>query len=271
MAPLSPARPSKSVQPHYIPQKGFKRLQMEEQWHLSLANEGPAVTSKGELRSVILIAGYFSADFIPGVSGKMSSLRSVLWLRGWSDSPRVDMEPPQISVALFEFAHVTWNEHSSTAALPSLCEELFALMFGLSQTRVLLYLFHLQLCWASPVRLRFDPSQTKFWLQSFSKSDKTVWNQPIVGEWGQFLLEPELCVENQGQLQSETEFIKNIWSLLQRILLSLSRHSFLFYLLFFHGTTFPNRQEWEKKEQAALWEKIKHRPLLKSWGKYNQK
>lgn len=95
MAPLSPARPSKSVQPHYIPQKGFKRLQMEEQWHLSLANEGPAVTSKGELRSVILIAGYFSADFIPGVSGKMSSLRSVLWLRGWSDSPRVDMEPPK--------------------------------------------------------------------------------------------------------------------------------------------------------------------------------
>lgn len=95
MAPLSPARPSKAVQPHYIPQNYFKRLQMEEQWHLSLANEGPAVTSKGELHSVILIPGYFSADFIPGVSGKMSSLCSVLLLQGWSDSPRVDMEPPE--------------------------------------------------------------------------------------------------------------------------------------------------------------------------------
>lgn len=223
---------------------GFKRLQMEEQWHLSLANEGPAVTSKGELHSVMLIVGYFSADFIPGVSGKMSSLCWVLLLQAWSDSPGVDMEPPKISLGLFSFAHVTWNEQNSTAALPSLHEELFSLMFGLSQTRVLLYLFHLQLCWASLsgwgliwIRQSFDSKVLVKMIKLFETS-------PSLGSGASFcwsLRTTVSCTVKQNlsrmfDLRSREHYYS-----------CLGIHS-CFICSFFHGTTFPNRWEWEKRE-----------------------
>lgn len=182
---------------------------MEEQWHLSLANEGPAVTSKAESHSVILMAGCFSADFIPRVWGKMSSLCWLLLLQGWSDSPRGMWSPPNLLGIVFLHTHHLQGAefHPCSSIPPQGIVSPGALPFFIvfvPPTTVL----------GQPVRLRLDLSHTKFWLQSFSKNDKSVWNQSIVGEWGQFLLEPELCAENQCQLRSKTEFIRSVWSLL---------------------------------------------------------
>lgn len=160
---------------------------MEEQWHLSLANEGPAVTSKGELHSVILIAGYFSADFIPGVSGKMSSLCWVLLLRGWSDSPRVDMEPPKSPWDCFP-SHTSPGA-GRTPALPFHPSTRNCFPWCLAFLRPEFYCICFTYNCAGPacVRLRFELSQTKFGLQSFSKKMiKLFGTSPLLGSGASF-------------------------------------------------------------------------------------
>lgn len=165
-------------------QNGFKRLQMEEQWHLSLANEGPAVPSKGELHAVMLIAGYFSADFIPGVSGKMSSLCSGLLLQRWSGSPGVDLEPPKSPWDCFNLHTSPERAEFHRCSSISPLGIVFPDVWPFSDQTFIVFVPPTTVL-GQPVRLRFDLNQTKFWLQSFSKNDKTAWNQSIVGERGQ--------------------------------------------------------------------------------------